>query len=58
MFDLKLNDYTFHQLGVVGRGSETQLQMDDDVNQITECVKVWLNGAILSIIYFSVKSFD
>ena len=37
MFGLKLNKYmrNFHPLEVVGRGSETQLQVGENLNKIT-----------------------
>ena len=35
MFDLKLNINNFHTLEVVGRGSETQLQVCENLRKIT-----------------------
>ena len=35
MFGLKLNISNFHQLEVVDRGSETQLQVVENLNKIT-----------------------
>ena len=43
MFGLKINKYeyfsNFHRLEVVGRGSETQLQVGEDVYKITQLLK-------------------
>ena len=39
MLGLKLNRCDFHPLKVVGRGSETQLQVVENLNQITWWVK-------------------
>ena len=35
MFGLKLNMSNFHPLEVVGRGSETQLHVGENLNKIT-----------------------
>ena len=38
---LKLNMRNFHPLEVVGRGSQTQLQVGEKSNNITQRVKTW-----------------
>ena len=41
-----MNVWSFHPLGVVGRGSDTQLQVGKKLNKITvrEGLKVWRNS--------------
>ena len=39
MFELKLNKYHFCPLEVVGRGSETQIQVGENINEIPWRVK-------------------
>ena len=41
-----MNVWSFHPLGVVGRGSDTQLQVGTNLNKITvrEGLKFWRNS--------------